>query len=85
VGVKLVELRLVGCAVGMSGVLMMGLDGGLCPVSTYITQHESKLIAFFALLPPPLDNGQHIEHLLDARDPTVRRLIGELLLCPICD
>jgi hypothetical protein len=53
VGVKLVEWRLVLCAVGMSGVLMMGLDGGLCPVSTYITQHKSKLIAFFALPSPP--------------------------------
>ena len=38
VGVKLVKLRFVVCAAGMSGVLMMGLDGGPCPCSSCITQ-----------------------------------------------
>ncbi len=47
VGVKLVELRFVLCAAGMSGVLMMGLDGGPCPGP-----------AFFAL-PPPRQRSTH--------------------------
>jgi hypothetical protein len=58
VGVKLMELRFVLGAAGMSGVLMMGLDEGPCPGSTYITQHESNLIAFFAL-PPPRQRSTH--------------------------
>ena len=61
---------------------MTGLDGGQCPYSCCVKQQGSNLIAFFAL--PPLDNGQQIEHLLEARDPTVRRLICELLPCFIC-
>jgi hypothetical protein len=52
VGVKLVELRFVVCAAGMSGVLMMGLNGGLCPCPSYIKQHDSNLIAFVTLPPP---------------------------------
>ena len=70
------------CAVVMSDVLMTGLDVGQCPYSCCVKQQWSNLIAFFAL--PPLDNCQQIEHLLEARDPTVRRLICELLPCFIC-
>ncbi len=81
-GVKLVELRFGVCAVVRSGVVMTGLDGGPCPCSPGITQHEGNLNAFLAL--PPPDNGQHIEHLLVARDPAVRRLKCELLLWFIC-
>ncbi len=76
------KLGFVVCAVAMSDVLMTGLDGGLCPYSCCVKQQGSNLIAFFAL--PSLDNCQQIEHLLEARDPTVRRLICELLPWFIC-
>jgi hypothetical protein len=65
------------CTAVMSGVMMTGLDGGPCPCSPCIIQHEDNLIAFLTL--PSPDNSQQIEHLLEARDPAVRGLKCELL------